>query len=667
MDLIRQLLVDASHTPVDQVIAELVRGLSKAEALARLQEIINVATYYDEQIAELVSAAWELITSDRLWDQTFESIYELEQVISFNTAIKPLLQRRTKDQTAKLAVIKCITRCWDVPPSQLLPVMIHPKIWSLPLLRSLYNLADRVRDGEEVVRLLRQQIAERRKVETRGTGSGVTIRDIQNIIESFFQATRRRIREVSPPEPEEQIESQREEVLEAGGNSYTNDQSRGHFSRATGTQVVEDGENRETLSDSDNHPNVAGSKSIATGPAANLRVSTLRTRVVSARRGRDTVASRGVSLQASVHSEVKVASKCKKCDPRCWIFLGIVPTKRIAHEEGMKLLERTAEVGWAKFCHRHIRLLAANCAGLYNNEGGKKHMWLPSEPEAFDFDAEGVFNRYAGSNNAWAQFQEDGAINIYGFFSYVLEPEVFEKISEEFDMYKYHLREKQSGKKQMGWMRHMFYSLTQQLVRQDSAYWAIMAAARPDRNWKLISYPYYTKDTTPGEITGFYHFDINVEKFCQSERGINQTQGSLALDDEDEENCLVGGGERTHGGQEAHTTEEPSRIDQETGETEYSGTKRRRLDSVAGPHWSKRGAEQGATNSSPSIDEQEEDKAIADKLTKKIRNGLRKVQKQALESNFERDGLGELKTSGDDPYEYCVTKLMKLANELHVL
>jgi hypothetical protein len=57
MGLMRQLLVDASHTPVDQVVEELVRGLPKAEALAQLQEIINAASYYDEQIAELVSTA----------------------------------------------------------------------------------------------------------------------------------------------------------------------------------------------------------------------------------------------------------------------------------------------------------------------------------------------------------------------------------------------------------------------------------------------------------------------------------------------------------------------------------------------------------------------------------------------------------------------------------
>jgi hypothetical protein len=66
MDLMRQLLVDASHTSVDHVMKELVHRLSKAEALAQLQEIINAASYYDEQMAELVSAAWELIVSGQL-------------------------------------------------------------------------------------------------------------------------------------------------------------------------------------------------------------------------------------------------------------------------------------------------------------------------------------------------------------------------------------------------------------------------------------------------------------------------------------------------------------------------------------------------------------------------------------------------------------------------
>ncbi|KAI9761195.1 MAG: hypothetical protein M1840_001995 [Geoglossum simile] len=107
-------------------------------------------------------------------------------------------------------------------------------------------------------------------------------------------------------------------------------------------------------------------------------------------------------------------------------------------------------------------------------------MRQPSEPGLFGFDAEEIFNNSAESDDdAWARFQEDGTVNINEFFGYILEPEVFEKISKEFDIYKYYLREKQCG---------------------------------------------------------FEHFHIDVERFCQSQQGINQTP---ILDDEDEKNCTL--------------------------------------------------------------------------------------------------------------------------------
>ncbi|KAI9766266.1 MAG: hypothetical protein M1840_006680 [Geoglossum simile] len=66
-----------------------------------------------------------------------------------------------------------------------------------------------------------------------------------------------------------------------------------------------------------------------------------------------------------------------------------------------------------------------------------------------------------------------------------------------------------------------------------------MVAAWPDRNWRIISYPYYTKDTTIGKSTGFVHLDINVEKFVDSGYGGNIIQGSVSLDDEDENGCTI--------------------------------------------------------------------------------------------------------------------------------
>ncbi|KAI9764631.1 MAG: hypothetical protein M1840_008128 [Geoglossum simile] len=110
----------------------------------------------------------------------------------------------------------------------------------------------------------------------------------------------------------------------------------------------------------------------------------------------------------------------------------------------------------------------------------------------FRFDAKEIFNRFARSDDAWDELQRDGTINVDGFFDYLVnDPQVFRLVEEEFNLYKHHRRNStEDGDEPRGWMRHMFYSLTQQLVRQDPAYWTMVAAARPDQNWRLASYPY---------------------------------------------------------------------------------------------------------------------------------------------------------------------------------
>lgn len=88
-------------------------------------------------------------------------------------------------------------------------------------------------------------------------------------------------------------------------------------------------------------------------------------------------------------------------------------------------------------------------------------------------------------------------------------------------MYLYYLHDKQDGQKRQGWMRYMFYSLIQQLVRQDPVYYALIAAVRLDKNTQLICYPYYVKYQVEGESTSFTHFNINVNKFVKIGRGKN--------------------------------------------------------------------------------------------------------------------------------------------------
>ena len=118
----------------------------------------------------------------------------------------------------------------------------------------------------------------------------------------------------------------------------------------------------------------------------------------------------------------------------------------------------------------------------------------------------------------------------------VYEPGVGGLIDDEFDMYLHHQTEK-NGMPNRGWLRTMFYSLTQQVIRQDPVYWALYACLRPDGNVRLISYPYYAKYATDGDSTYFRHIDMNVKDYLESGRGGNIIQGSVSLDDESVNGC----------------------------------------------------------------------------------------------------------------------------------
>ena len=48
---------------------------------------------------------------------------------------------------------------------------------------------------------------------------------------------------------------------------------------------------------------------------------------------------------------------------------------------------------------------------------------------------------------------------------------------------------------------------------------------------------YYVKYQVEGESTGFAHLDINVDKCMRTSHGKNIIQGSLSLDNEDEQVC----------------------------------------------------------------------------------------------------------------------------------
>ena len=163
---------------------------------------------------------------------------------------------------------------------------------------------------------------------------------------------------------------------------------------------------------------------------------------------------------------------------------------------------------------------------------------------------EEVMSFVSGSDGKEAirKFNDDGTINLEGVFSWFWEQSITDpnidtscnsigKILDlEFDMYRYHLRR---GKKDWGWLRTMVHSVTQQIIRQDPVYYMAYVALRPDHQSNLIAYPYYTKYAKPGDSSFFRHIDVNIERCAYEGHGAMMVQGSVSLDDEDEDNCTV--------------------------------------------------------------------------------------------------------------------------------
>lgn len=103
-------------------------------------------------------------------------------------------------------------------------------------------------------------------------------------------------------------------------------------------------------------------------------------------------------------------------------------------------------------------------------------------------------------------------------------------------MYLHHLQDR-NGQSNQGWSRVMYYSLTQQIVRQDLGYWSLCASLRTDGNPRMVSYPYHIKHAMMGDSTEFCHIDLNVPRFLANGDGANAIQGSISLDDETSNSC----------------------------------------------------------------------------------------------------------------------------------
>ncbi|KAI9765365.1 MAG: hypothetical protein M1840_007445 [Geoglossum simile] len=138
--------------------------------------------------------------------------------------------------------------------------------------------------------------------------------------------------------------------------------------------------------------------------------------------------------------------------------------------------------------------------------------FVKGECDDFNFDAAQVFNRFSGEGS-WDRWLQDGTLILSDIFGHLRGVET--EIHSEFDI----------G--------------PQQLIYQDPILRALTASARTDKHWRLIAYPYITKNAATSQKTGFLHLDLDLKR-CQTEGlGKNMVQSSVSLTDENDKGCTL--------------------------------------------------------------------------------------------------------------------------------
>ena len=180
--------------------------------------------------------------------------------------------------------------------------------------------------------------------------------------------------------------------------------------------------------------------------------------------------------------------------------------------------------------------------GVFAHEAIAMDFVKPVSPER----AQAILQEFGGEG-AWARWLQDGNLVLPDLFAWlwdgitldgVTEPGIGDLIETEFDIYLHH-QTTRNGKKNLGWLRTMVHSLSQQIIRQDVSYWLLYVCLRPDRNHRLVSFPYYNKYAVEADQTAFRHIDMNIPRYLDHQRGANIIQGSVSLNDETEAHCTV--------------------------------------------------------------------------------------------------------------------------------
>ena len=486
-------LITIPPSQIPQFLDSELHAYSREQQFETLINFIFNSQDHEQDLVHVIIAVWTYIQTNQLWNIRYDSLTAFQKAIDFNTLIRPYIEREASLTGRVLAESAAVFTKWNVLPQDAFEEAITPPKITLNIVRHLHRLSQ-ICSREQAMPLIKASIEQRQHTSRSPKYSYVLPIDLINAYASFI------------------------DVLDP--NLFK--------TRSTSTL------RSSTSTDSRNLINsiiTVGNQSLCGCPSEILKEM--------------------VALEDDYNQ----------------------------NEANDLLISVCEEHKLTDFCHSHLRRIAAVSAGLYNNISGalirenmmltydnvnrlddyrnenpsmfreRKHTkttqeqylsvykYPPVERPQFKVDPRFIFTRFAGIND-YETWKKDGSIIIPDVFNYLNQSDILQFMDMEFNMYRFHFRPT-PGRPNLGFLRNMFYGIIQQLVRQDPVWYALIVAARPDHQWRLISYPYVIKFTEVGESTGFLHMDLNLKEFLTTGHGANLLTSSLSLDQEYHDGCTV--------------------------------------------------------------------------------------------------------------------------------
>ncbi|KAI9748266.1 MAG: gamma-tubulin [Chaenotheca gracillima] len=567
-------LIDQDGPPRTLLDIHLCR-IAEGERLDLLLHFIQNCQASEERLVHFIWEAWDYIKRSRLWITRYRDLEELRSEIEHDDRIKNMLCLHEEFAAKNQAAAKKIYQNWRCQPDEAMPEAIQPPQYSSMLLYRLVRLS-KLCSLDRAVDCISDEINKRQTISKVSKSTYVLPRDVQEVLKKIEKKNASEAAAPSKRSLQVVIEAKRRKTLHlsndishgvADENEQQQEQQGGQDSDEADVEEEEDEGLEEEREGKEDETEVAQREHVEDDRDEEVESEEEEEEEEDLDKAEDAMDDlERIRGSCSCPEQFKKSLRAggKASSPRF--------DNAQEEENELKLIGTTVKLGLHKLCHAHLRLLASDAGGLKNNLAGnilrkrlncvwqcredlnrlKKeqciwfrastpvplYRFMPRPTPAFHFSARLIFERFAGAGT-WTQWKQDGTIIIPKFFSHLVDDrELFQMIEDEFDMYQHHYRPNQEGT--MGWLRIMYHSLTQQAIRQDPAYYAVSVASRPDKQWRLISYPYYTKDTRRvGEKTGFHHLDLNVSEFLKTGKGENIVQGCTSLDDETNEDCTT--------------------------------------------------------------------------------------------------------------------------------